>query len=123
LSLTQAASGEAAPDPVTSDTTIGSAASDIVTPPSNTQGGNNTLEGLAGDDFIRSYGGDDILLGGRGDDVLEGGKHRDFLYGEQGNDRLYGDKGNDMLWGDSDYLDVRKINLSSFTERMAICLV
>ncbi|PHS67779.1 MAG: hypothetical protein COB23_10175 [Methylophaga sp.] len=111
LSLTQAASGEAAPDPVTSDTTIGSAASDIVIPPSNTQGDNNTLEGLAGDDFIRSFSGDDILRGGIGNDWLYGEDGNDWLYGGADNDQLFTGTGHDYAFGGDgdDFLDGNSI--------------
>ena len=68
-------------------------------------GGNDTLDGGAGNDLLVGDGesplgtaGDDILLGGSGDDTL----HGDFEVagsGQGGNDTLLGGAGDDLLHG------------------------
>lgn len=71
------------------------------------------VEGLGGDDTIRSQALDDIVYGGfsdnrlgSGNDNLYGGSGNDTLYGGDGNDKLYGEDGNDYLYGEDgdDYL-------------------
>jgi len=68
--------------------------------------GNNTINGLSGDDRICTGAGDDVVLGGNGDDVLidtggtntlDGGKHNDRITAGSGNDTLDGGSGRDVL--------------------------
>ncbi len=47
------------------------------------------IEGLAGDDSLRSGGGNDLLLGGSGDDSVYSGLGNDLLDGGDGYDYLY----------------------------------
>ncbi|MGF1523193.1 MAG: calcium-binding protein [Leptolyngbyaceae cyanobacterium] len=54
-------------------------------------GGNDYLDGGAGNDRIGGKGGDDTLLGGTGDDHLWGDDGDDVLRGGLGDDRLVGD--------------------------------
>ncbi len=54
-------------------------------------GGNDYLDGGAGDDRLGGKGGNDILLGGSGDDQLWGDDGDDILRGGIGDDRLVGD--------------------------------
>ena len=70
----------------------------------------NSLNGLAGEDYLQGAAGSDILDGGEGNDVLFGnagndtllgGEGNDFLNGNDGNDRLDGGTGNDTLYGDA----------------------
>jgi len=82
-----------------------------------TDGGNDTILGLAGsdclnggsfddqafggdgDDDLRGEGGNDLLDGGDGDDFLNGGTNNDAVYGGNGNDTLAGEGGDDLLDG------------------------
>jgi Ca2+-binding RTX toxin-like protein len=70
----------------------------------------STIQGSAGNDFLkgtpfadRIYGGDgdDVIHGGAGNDLLVGGAGNDSLFGEAGQDTLEGGEGNDMLRGGS----------------------
>ena len=64
-------------------------------------GGNDTISGGAGDDFIfgdslkteAELHGRDVIDGGEGDDRIVGGGGSDVLYGGEGNDVLVGDSG------------------------------
>lgn len=80
-------------------------------------GGNDSLDGGAGDDTLWGNGGNDVLNGGTGDDslygdfdwrtgqynvgndTLNGGDGSDSLYGQDGADTLNGGNGNDFLDG------------------------
>ena len=53
-------------------------------------------------DAIFGYGGDDDLNGNAGNDILRGSYGNDMLNGGSGTDYLYGDAGNDDLNGGSD---------------------
>lgn len=55
------------------------------------QGGDDTLQGGAGEDW---------LFGGGGNDVLDAGSGRDIAFGDSGNDSLLGGSGSDTLSGD-----------------------
>lgn len=79
-------------------------------------GGNDTLDGDAGEDELfggpgadRLFGqdGNDILRGEAGNDQLFGGNGDDRMFGGDGNDRLIGGFGDDKLFGGNgaDYLD------------------
>lgn len=58
-----------------------------------------TINALAGRDWIEGGSGNDRILGGLGNDVLLGQGDNDVLSGGAGNDRLDGDYGNDALYG------------------------
>ncbi|HEV7890294.1 MAG TPA: M91 family zinc metallopeptidase [Pyrinomonadaceae bacterium] len=60
---------------------------------------NLTVEGGAGNDFIRTGAGDDRIEGGAGDDEIHAGAGRDYINGSLGNDRLYGEAGHDTIYG------------------------
>ena len=60
---------------------------------------NLTVEGGAGNDFIRTGAGDDRIEGGEGDDTIHAGAGRDYVNGTRGNDRLYGESGHDTVYG------------------------
>jgi Ca2+-binding RTX toxin-like protein len=71
-------------------------------------GGNDYLDGGAGDDWWMEGGsGDDTLLGGEGNDYLHGSLGDDALSGGPGNDTLSGATGNDLLSGGAgdDHID------------------
>lgn len=55
------------------------------------RGGNDLLDGGAGDDLLFGQGGNDRLIGGLGDDLMSGGRGQDvFVWntGEHGHDRI-----------------------------------
>ena len=61
-------------------------------------GGNNTLDGGAGNDSLQAYGaGNDILIGGEGDDFLAAFAGDKYLDGGVGLDTMYGGDGDDTL--------------------------
>ncbi|HWV59574.1 MAG TPA: peroxidase family protein [Sphingopyxis sp.] len=62
-------------------------------------GGNNTLNGTAGNDIADGAGGNDTLNGNGGDDILNGAAGNDTVSGGLGNDTLMGAAGNDTLTG------------------------
>ena len=73
--------------------------------------GNDTISGLAGNDFL--YGGDnndsidggagnDYIQGDAGNDTANGGDGNDFIRGDAGNDSVYGGTGNDSVYGGSE---------------------
>ncbi len=64
-------------------------------------GVNDIIYGLGGDDGLRGKDGDDALAGGDGDDDLLGEKGADSLYGGTGDDTLDGGQGADILYGGS----------------------
>ena len=59
----------------------------------------NNIDGGAGNDKVFTNGGDDSVYGKNGNDYLDGGSDNDELYGNEGNDSLYGSEGNDELYG------------------------
>jgi len=61
------------------------------------RGGDDTLDGGAGNDTVFGQGGDDILLGGTGNDHLDAGTGLDFLVGDEGDDLLIGGLGGDTF--------------------------
>jgi hypothetical protein len=72
------------------------------------ESGNDRIEGMDGNDFIRgSVYGNNHLRGGVGKDSVYGGQGRDTIYGDAGDDSLSGSTGNDYLYGgnDTDALD------------------
>jgi Ca2+-binding RTX toxin-like protein len=64
-----------------------------------TEGHDNTLSGMGGNDVLICGSGNDTLDGGDGNDVLVGGAGDDKLLGGQGNDWLEGGADNDTLTG------------------------
>ena len=94
-----------------SDRVIGNAAANRL----DLRGGNDSANGMAGNDvllggdgadqllghlgndLLRGDGGADRLIGGAGDDVLQGGSGADRLAGDIGNDRLAGGTGIDVF--------------------------
>jgi len=74
------------------------------------EGGDDYIDGGAGNDEIYGGGGDDTILGGKGrdelygeagDDTLDGGAGRDEIYGGAGDDVIVGGKGRDELYGEA----------------------
>lgn len=74
-----------------------------------TGGGNDTVLGSSGAEWVAAGGGSDSLFGGGGsdsffgedgDDLLDGGAAADTLYGGAGADTLIGGAGNDSTYGD-----------------------
>ncbi|MGL5735927.1 MAG: calcium-binding protein, partial [Beijerinckiaceae bacterium] len=65
--------------------------------------GNNTIDGLGGNDNLYGAGGVDTLNGGDGNDYLSGGAGDDTLNGGAGNDTFANDSGADTIFaGDGD---------------------
>ena len=71
-------------------------------------GGNDTLTGGNGNNWLRGGGGEDVLTGGNrndalrgdnGDDNIFGGESHDRLFGGNGDDTINGENGNDLLSG------------------------
>jgi Ca2+-binding RTX toxin-like protein len=60
-------------------------------------GGDDTLTGGSGNDYLRGDAGDDTLSGGAGRDTLIGGDGDDVLTGGAGNDTLFGGDGADSF--------------------------
>src|SRR5262249_20960737 len=60
-------------------------------------GGDDTIYGSSGRDYLNGGDGDDNLYGLGGSDTLVGGGGNDKLYGGDGYDYLYGGTGNDWL--------------------------
>ena len=58
-----------------------------------------TLNGVAGNDYIRALGGNDTINGNAGNDLLDGGAGNDNIQGGAGNDTLSGGIGNDVING------------------------
>ena len=85
----------------------------------DTRGGNDILDGGAGNDILYGQGGNDILVGGAGDDILYGGTGADtFVWkaGDMGNDVI-----KDFNYNEGDRLsladllpDASKDNLSDY---------
>jgi hypothetical protein len=67
-----------------------------------TAGGNDTLNGGAGNDALYGAGGNDRISGDDGADKLFGGGGNDTLAGGRGRDSLDGGAGNDRLTGGAD---------------------
>lgn len=65
------------------------------------QGGNDTLVGGNGNDYLHGGAGNDKLAGDDGADTLFGDSGNDELAGGAGDDHLYGGDGNDVLDGNA----------------------
>ena len=59
--------------------------------------GNDTINGLGGNDYIEGGEGNDTINGGNGNDELLGGNGNDTIAGDAGDDEIYGGNGNDSL--------------------------
>ncbi len=74
-------------------------------------GGNDTITGGDIDDYIEGNVGTDIINGGAGSDFIVGGRQNDTIRGNDGDDVIYGDVdtgtilsyGSDTLYGDDGY--------------------
>ncbi|WP_413102903.1 calcium-binding protein [Streptomyces sp. Inha503] len=61
--------------------------------------GDDELHGGAGAQILRADDGDDTVVGGAGEDEMYGGKGDDELRGDEGDDRMWGNSGDDKLYG------------------------
>ena len=77
------------------DTLVGTSGGDVI----EAGGGNDNVQGVAGDDCIIGEVGVDTLAGGDGSDELRGGTEHDVMDGGPGDDQLLGDAGQDTLTG------------------------
>lgn len=75
---------------------IGSNGDDNIVAPLN---GQQFIDGNAGDDFIAALRGNDIILGELGDDTIFGGPGGDTIYGGVGDDLLDGGVHHDLIFG------------------------
>lgn len=73
----------------------------------DTRGGDDLIQGGAGNDTILAGYGNDVVYGGADRDSIDGGVGNDRLYGGADNDTILGGAGNDRLFGGtgSDTLD------------------
>lgn len=80
------------------------------------EGGNDTLDGSTGNDYVEGGGGNDsmtlrdghdLAYGGEGADSIDAGIGFDTVYGGGGDDTLIGNGGNDILFGDDGDDDLR----------------
>lgn len=62
-------------------------------------GGNDYMDGRAGDDALSGDDGNDSVYGGAGNDSASGGEGNDAVYGGAGNDSLDGGAGEDLIDG------------------------
>lgn len=67
-----------------------------------TGGGNDTITGTSGSNYINTGAGNDRVYAGSGNDTVVGGNGNDVLRGETGRDRLFGGNGNDWISGGND---------------------
>ncbi|MGG6295997.1 calcium-binding protein [Leptolyngbya sp. AN02str] len=72
----------------------------------NGMNGDDILYGLSGNDTLDGWNGNDDLYGGAGNDQLWGYFGQDYLNGGGGNDTLRGESGNDVLdgWNGNDVI-------------------
>lgn len=66
----------------------------------------NLLYGFLGDDYIDGLDGNDTIKSGLGDDDIYGGNGKDSLYGEAGNDYIDAGEGSDFVDGGSEDDDI-----------------
>jgi Ca2+-binding RTX toxin-like protein len=62
-------------------------------------GGNDTMFGGRGADYIAPGRGNDRVHGSKGNDTIYAGDQNDRIYGDDGDDDLFGRHGNDLLIG------------------------
>lgn len=87
--------------PTLGTTTItGTNSDDPVITSSNSAG--DTIDALAGNDWVYGRGGDDEINGGEGADYLFGEAGADTILGGGGNDFIMGNEGADVLFGEAD---------------------
>lgn len=63
--------------------------------------GQNVLNGMGGNDTLYGYHGSDWVYGGSGNDIMSGSSGQDWVYGGSGSDTVNGGSGNDWVWGDA----------------------
>lgn len=63
--------------------------------------GQNVLNGMGGNDTLYGYHGSDWVYGGSGNDIMSGSSGQDWVYGGSGSDIVNGGSGNDWVWGDA----------------------
>lgn len=63
------------------------------------QAGDDTMDGMGGNDKMDGGAGDDVMDGGAGNDDMQGGYGDDLLKGGTGNDTMDGGRGSDLLEG------------------------
>jgi hypothetical protein len=63
--------------------------------------GQNVLNGMGGNDTLYGYHGSDWIYGGSGNDEMSGSSGQDWVYGGSGSDTVNGGSGNDWVWGDA----------------------
>jgi Ca2+-binding RTX toxin-like protein len=63
--------------------------------------GQNVLNGMGGNDTLYGYHGSDWVYGGSGNDIMSGSSGQDWVYGGSGRDTVNGGSGNDWVWGDA----------------------
>jgi Ca2+-binding RTX toxin-like protein len=78
---------------------VGTDDDDVITIPGFTD---DSLIGLGGQDTLSGGDGIDFIFGGIGDDLLHGGNQPDFLFGDAGNDTLNGGQSHDILFADNE---------------------
>jgi Ca2+-binding RTX toxin-like protein len=73
----------------------------------NGNDGNDTIQGLDGNDVLNGGGGNDSIGGNAGRDKIFGGGGNDVIRGHGGNDWLYGQSNIDKTWGGegNDWID------------------
>ncbi len=60
--------------------------------------GNDSLDGGIGNDYMQGDAGNDTVVAGDGDDFIRGDAGNDLVYGGAGNDSTYGGAGNDFVY-------------------------
>jgi hypothetical protein len=60
-------------------------------------GGDDTIYGHEGWDYIGAEGGDDVIHGGLGMEIIQGVRGNDRIFGEMGHDHVFGGRGNDTI--------------------------
>ena len=88
--------------PVITNTLIGSDDGNYLAPIEDTAN-NDSIAGMAGDDWIGNgsgHGGNDWLQGNDGNDLVQGGGGNDIVEGNAGSDYVTGGAGDDKLFGD-----------------------
>jgi Ca2+-binding RTX toxin-like protein len=61
-------------------------------------GGNDTIYGHKGWDYIGAFGGNDVIHGGLGMEIIQGVKGHDRIFGEMGHDHVFGGPGDDKIY-------------------------